>query len=288
MAPLPLLGTLPWGLSRGSGRSWELGTGVGRPVQLPALRVSGMACPYRVASLGALGPERDTRWGRSSISGPPPRAWSTQSWDRGSSAAGSVDPLQPGDLHTVPHLCPLTMGRGGLSLSSRLSAAGVLVGSDMKEVEDVACYKLNVSEWLVTARWPAPTALPLLSELGAPGPRSTCQHSSFPPGSGSFSLQWDSALPGGRARCGLKVKGLPGLPAPLEPQHCPLYSLLGGIVGNGRVGQSLILSAELLLELSSSLERKQGQGLSDLPESQFCFQLGVEPWGHRREVLSHL
>lgn len=35
-----------------------------------------------------------------------------------SSAAGSVDPLQPGDLHTVPHLCPLTMGRGGLSLSS--------------------------------------------------------------------------------------------------------------------------------------------------------------------------
>lgn len=59
-------------------------------------------------------------------------------------------------------------------------------------------------------------------------------------------------------------------------------------MGNGRVGQSLILRAELLVELSSSLERKQGQRLSDLPESQFCFQLSVEPWGHRREVLSFL
>lgn len=44
----------------------------------------------------------------------------------------------------------------------------------------------------------------------------------------------------------------------LEPQHCPLYSLLGGTVGHGRVGQSLILRAELFLETSPSLERKQG------------------------------
>lgn len=159
----------------------------------------------------------------------------------------------------------------------------------MKEVEDAACYKLNVPECLVTARWPAPTALPLLSELGAPGPRSTCQHPSFPPrfwellsAVGLCSSWWESQV-------WAEGQGPPrGTQPSLEPQHCPLYSLLGGIVGNGRVGQSLILRAELLVELSSSLERKQGQRLSDLPESQFCFQLSVEPWGHRREVLSFL
>lgn len=34
------------------------------------------------------------------------------------------------------------------------------------------------------------------------------------PGSGNFSLQWDPALHGRRARCGQRVEGLPGAPIP--------------------------------------------------------------------------
>lgn len=50
--------------------------GVGRPLQLPALRASGVPGPHQaasssVASLGPLGPGRDTRWGRDSTSGLP-------------------------------------------------------------------------------------------------------------------------------------------------------------------------------------------------------------------------
>lgn len=98
----------------------------------------------------------------------------------------------------------------------------------------------------------------LLQGKAPEGPGASANILPCLPCSGNFSLQWDPALHGRRARCG-QSQGPPRASHPsLESQHCPLYSLLGGTVGHGTVGQSLILRAELLLETSPSLERKQG------------------------------
>lgn len=87
--------------------TWELGTdGLGKAHAAPALRASGVAGPHlvasSVASLGALGPERDTGWGRGSISWPPPCAWNAQLWDKGGSAAVWWASCSLG----TPTLCP--------------------------------------------------------------------------------------------------------------------------------------------------------------------------------------